>query len=132
MWHISGTPASFGHLQRDVERHGARVARGAAADTHLDADDHVAVGVGDLHRADRVHQAQLLALADHDAVGEGVDAGVRDVQVGEDAHLRTARSRACGSRRSCPGPALPVSTAVVTPEVRQNSSASMPSEVPPQ
>jgi hypothetical protein len=31
-----------------------------------------------------------------------------------------------------PGPALPVSTAVVTPEVRQNSSASMPIEVPPQ
>ena len=31
-----------------------------------------------------------------------------------------------------PGPALPVSTDVVTPEVRQNSSASMPSEVPPQ
>ena len=31
-----------------------------------------------------------------------------------------------------PGPALPVSIAVVTPEVRQNSSASMPSEVPPQ
>ena len=31
-----------------------------------------------------------------------------------------------------PGPAEPVSTAVVTPDVRQNSSASMPSEVPPQ
>ena len=31
-----------------------------------------------------------------------------------------------------PGPALPVSTEVVTPDVRQNSSASMPSEVPPQ
>ena len=31
-----------------------------------------------------------------------------------------------------PGPAEPVSTEVVTPESRQNSSASMPSEVPPQ
>src|SRR5262245_21302256 len=31
-----------------------------------------------------------------------------------------------------PGPALPVSIAVVTPEGRQNSSASMPREVPPQ
>src|SRR5215470_4480563 len=31
-----------------------------------------------------------------------------------------------------PGPALPVSMAVVTPERRQKSSASMPSEVPPQ
>jgi hypothetical protein len=31
-----------------------------------------------------------------------------------------------------PGPALPVSMQVVTPLVRQNSSASMPSEVPPQ
>ena len=56
-------------------------------DAHLDADDHVAVGVGDLHGVDRVHQAQLLALAHHDAVGEAVDAGVRHVQVGEDAHL---------------------------------------------
>ena len=42
---------------------------------------------GHLHRVDRVHQAQLLALAHHHAVGEGVDAGVRDVQIGEDAHL---------------------------------------------
>ena len=63
----------------------------------------VAVGVGHLHGADRVHQPQLLALAHHHAVGEGVDAGVRDVQVGEDAHLAAARSRACGSRRSCRG-----------------------------
>ena len=30
------------------------------------------------------------------------------------------------------GPALPVSTAVVTPLLRQNASASIPSEVPPQ
>ena len=36
---------------------------GAAPDTHLDADDDVAVGVGDRHRVDRVHQAQLLARA---------------------------------------------------------------------
>jgi hypothetical protein len=31
-----------------------------------------------------------------------------------------------------PGPALPVSMQVVTPLVRQNSSASTPSDVPPQ
>jgi hypothetical protein len=31
-----------------------------------------------------------------------------------------------------PGPALPVSTEVVTPLLRAKSSASMPSEVPPQ
>ena len=75
------------HLQRNVERHRARVAGSAAPDAHLDADDHVAIGIGHLHRADRVHQPQLLALTDHDAVGEGVDAGMRHVQVGQDAHL---------------------------------------------
>ncbi len=36
-----------------------------------------------------------------------------------------ARSHACGSRQSCPVPALPVSIAVVTPERRQKSSASI-------
>ena len=56
-------------------------------DAHLDADDHVAVGVGHLDGVDGVHQAQVAALAHHDAVGEAEDAGVRHVQVGQDAHL---------------------------------------------
>ena len=48
--------------------------------------------------------------------------------------MRTAeRSITCLRKPAkLPGPALPVSIAVVTPEVRQKSSASMPSEVPPQ
>ena len=38
------------------------------ADAHLDADDEIAVVVGDLDRVGRGHQPQVLALADHDAV----------------------------------------------------------------
>ena len=58
------------------------------ADAHLDADDHVAVGVRHLDGIDGVHQAQIRALAHHHAVREAEDAGVRHVQVGQDAHLR--------------------------------------------
>src|SRR5215475_3476761 len=54
---------------------------------YLDADDEIAVALRDLHRVDRVHQPDLLALADHDALRKAVDAGVRDVQIGEDADL---------------------------------------------
>ena len=82
----------------------------AAPDPHLDADDHVAVLVRDLDRLDRRHQPHLLALADHHGLGERVDAGERDVQVGEDAHRRrldhvlaeareVARPRAAGVDR---------------------------------
>src|SRR5712691_2838154 len=48
--------------------------------------------------------------------------------------MRTSlRSITCLRKpKKLPGPALPVSIAVVTPERRQNSSASMPSDVPPQ
>ena len=57
------------------------------ADPHLDADDEVAVGLRHRDGVDRVHQPQLLALADHDPMREAEDAGVRDVQIGQDAHL---------------------------------------------
>ena len=57
------------------------------ADPHLDADDEVAVGLGHLDRVDRIHQPELLALADHDPLREAEDAGMRDVQIGEDADL---------------------------------------------
>ena len=80
-----------GDLQRDVERRRALVAGGVLADPHLDADDHVAVRVRDLGRLLRRHHAGVLALADHDGVREGVDAGKGDVQIGEDARLARAR-----------------------------------------
>ena len=57
------------------------------AHSHLDADDHVAVGVGDLDGIYRVHHAQLFALAHHDPLREAVDASMGHVQIGEDAHL---------------------------------------------
>ena len=83
---ISGRPTSLATSQRDVERHDARGAGRMAPDPHLDADDDVAVGIGHLDGVERRHQAQLLALAHQDPVREGEDAGVRDVQVGQDAH----------------------------------------------
>lgn len=54
---------------------------------HLDADDEIAVGVGHLGRLDRIHQPQLLALADHDPVREAENAGMRDMQISEDTNL---------------------------------------------
>ena len=74
-------------LQRNVQRRRAMNAARAAPDPHLDADHDVAVRVGDLHGFDRRHQPHLLALADHDGLGEREDAGERDMQIGEDAHL---------------------------------------------
>jgi hypothetical protein len=57
------------------------------ADPHLDTYNEIAVGVRHLGGADRIHQPQFLALADHDAVREAEDAGMRDVQIGENADL---------------------------------------------
>ena len=56
-------------------------------DPHLDADDEVAVGLCHRDGVDRVHQPHLLALADHDPMREAVDAGVGDVQIGQNADL---------------------------------------------
>ena len=106
-------------------------ARGAAADPHLDADDHVAVGVGDLDRVDRGHQPQILALADHDALGEGVDAGKRDVQVGEDAHLARLDHVLAEAREIAGAGAAGIDRRGDAGGAAE-SSASMPSEVPPQ
>ena len=57
------------------------------ADADLDADDQVTVLVGDLDAVDRVHQPKIATLADHDAMVEAVDAGMRDMEIGEDARL---------------------------------------------
>ena len=54
---------------------------------HLDADDEVAVGLRHGDGVDRIHQPDLLALADHDPMREAEDAGVRDMQIGENADL---------------------------------------------
>ncbi len=58
---------------------------------HLDADDEVAIGLRHLDGVDRVHQPHLLTLADHDAMREAVDAGVGDVQIGQNADAGSAR-----------------------------------------
>jgi hypothetical protein len=107
----------LGNLRRDVERHSPRAAGRAGADAHLDADDDVAIGVRHLSRVDRGHEADLLALTDHHAGREGVDACEGDMEIGEDAHL--AAFDHVLAEAKLPGPALPVSTAVGTPERRQ-------------
>jgi hypothetical protein len=77
----------LGHLQGDVERHGARRTGGVQPHPHLDAHDEVAIGVGHSRAIDGVHQHEFAALAHHHAVVEAVDAGMGNVQIGEDAHL---------------------------------------------
>ncbi len=77
----------LGHFEPDLEWHDPRRAGGVQAHAHLDADDEVAVGVRDFSGADRIHQPQLFALAHHDAIGEAEDAGMRHMQISEDAHL---------------------------------------------
>ena len=113
------------------ERGHALVAAGVASDPHLDPHDHVAICICNGSGGDRVHEADVLALANHDGVGKSVDAGMRDMEIGKDPNLR-ALDHMPRKPMKLPGPADPVSTAVVTPLVRQKSSASMPSEVPPQ
>src|SRR5882757_2314289 len=77
----------LGDLKRDFERHDPRSARGVAAYAHLDADDEIAVELRHPDGVDRIHQSDLLALADHDPMREAEDAGMRDVQISEDADL---------------------------------------------
>ncbi len=101
------------------------------ADAHLDADDDVAIGIGDSNGVDGIHHPHLFALAHHHPLAEAVDAGVGDVEIGQDPHLaRLDHMLAEAGEIARPGAAR--ITAVVTPESLQNSSASMPSEVPPQ
>jgi hypothetical protein len=77
----------LGDLDGDIERHGSRRAGGVKPDPDLDPDDEVAICIRDLRAVDRVHERELAAFADHHPLVEAVDAGMRDVQVGEDAHL---------------------------------------------
>src|SRR6202043_1083507 len=73
--------------QRDFERHDPRGARGVAPYSYLDADDDVAVELRHADGVDRIHQPDLLTLADHDPMREAEDAGVRDMQIGENPDL---------------------------------------------
>src|SRR5882724_9028462 len=57
------------------------------AHPHLDADDEVAVGLRNLNGIDRIHQPDLLTLANHDAMRVAVDAGMRDMEIRKNADL---------------------------------------------
>ena len=96
-------------LKRDLERHDTRRARRMEADPDLDADDEIAVRVRHVSGVDRIYQPELLALAYHDPIREAEDAGMRDMQVGENADLarldhvlaearEIARARRCRCR----------------------------------
>jgi hypothetical protein len=75
-------------LQRHLERHVAELVAGAAPDPDLDAEDQVAVLLRHARAFARIEQSQVGGLADHDLLREGVDAGIGQVQVRQDAHGR--------------------------------------------
>src|SRR5713101_6485802 len=56
-------------------------------DPDLDADDEIAVLIRHRDGVDRIHQPDLFTLADHDPMREAVDAGMRDMQVSQNADL---------------------------------------------
>src|SRR5713101_2658116 len=56
-------------------------------DPDLDADDEIAILIRHRDGVDRIHQPDLLTLADHDPMREAVDAGVRDMKIGENTDL---------------------------------------------
>ena len=76
-----------GDFQCDAERVRPLRSRCVATDAHLDADDEIAIGVGDGDRIGRRHQPDVLAFANHDGVREPVDASERDMKIGENANL---------------------------------------------
>lgn len=78
-----------GGLQRKIDRRYAAAAAGMLAGTDLDADDDVGVLT---HRRDhlaRFAQPEIAALADRHLLREAEDAGKGNVDIGQDAHLRT-------------------------------------------
>ena len=87
MWHISGMPASSATSSAMSSGTMPELPEAPRPTRTLMPTITSRLALATSTALDRVHQPQLLALADHHAVGEGVDAGVRDVQVGEDAHL---------------------------------------------
>ena len=104
---------------------------GVLADPHLDADDDVAVGVGDLDRLARRHQPEIAAFADHDPPRKGEDAGEGDVQIGEDARLAPL-DHMLAEAEEIAGPGAAGVDHGRDAARPAKSSASTPSEVPPQ
>ncbi len=78
----------LGNEEGCVERRDALGARGSHANADLDANDEIAILVRDAGCISWRHHADVLALADHDGGGEGVDARKRDVEIGEDTGVR--------------------------------------------
>ena len=78
----------LGDLDREFEREHAVALAGVAADPDLDADDQVAVLLGDLEAFARIEQADVAAFADHHRLREGEDAGEGDVEIRQDADRR--------------------------------------------
>ena len=87
------------NLQGHIQRSGALVARRMPTDADLYADDDVAVFGRDGGGFFRRHQANILALPDHDRLGKPEDAGKRDVQVGEDARFAAFDDVAAEARK---------------------------------
>ena len=78
----------LGDVERDVERHDARVAAGRLADANLDAQHQVLVLACHAHRLARVEQPHVGALAHHHGLGEGEDAGEGDIEERQDPDRR--------------------------------------------
>ena len=79
-------PDRFGDFERHVQRRYARVAAGAAAHTHLDADDQVGVFLHHPNAFVQVEQAQVLAFADHHLARKSEYARIGQVQQRQYAH----------------------------------------------
>jgi len=75
-------------FKRHVERRDPAVAAGAASDAHLDADNEVAIGLGDAATFAQVEQPDIGTFAEHDGGGESVDPCEGNVEIGEDADRR--------------------------------------------
>ena len=76
------------HFQRDFQRGGALAAAGGHADPHLDAANDIAVFLDRVQAGFGMQQAEIGAFADHYHLGEGEDAGKRDVDIADDVHVR--------------------------------------------
>ena len=88
---ITGRPSSCATSIASSSGNDAVALAGVAPDPDLDADDQIAVALRHLEAFARIQQAHVAALADHDRLREGEDAGEGDVEVGQDADRRCAR-----------------------------------------
>src|SRR5215470_2565230 len=84
-----GQTGFFGDIERDIERLHSRIAAGGAADTNLDAEHQVLVLPRHAHGLARIDQTHVDVFAEHDRLGEGEDAGERNVDIRQDANRRS-------------------------------------------